>query len=232
MKKIILFIILGFSAVGSVLAQSGATSTAAAIGSGSGTFYNIAAKEDIKGSRYLFNTWAKGYVTDKSGNAVKNDNYTFNYDKISGALLLSQDKQTAIDVNKEQVKGFTVYDKADQPINFEYVPAIDVTHFAQVLSTGSKYRVYKLTKTTLVKADFKSDGMTSSGNKFDEYVDEPAYYIVDAKTGTSQKIALKSKAIKQAFAADADKVKAYFDAHKDDDVNEGFLAALGDSLNQ
>jgi hypothetical protein len=231
MKTIILVIIIGFTAAGSALAQSGATSTAAAIGSGSGTFYNIASKEDTKGSRYLFNSWVKGYVTDKAGNAVKNDNYTFNYDKISGALLLSQDKQTAIDVNKEQVKGFTVYDKADQPINFEYIPAIDATHFAQVLSTGTKYKVYKLTKTTLVKADFKSDGLTSSGNKFDEYVDEPGYYVIDVKTNGVQKVALKSKAIKQAFAADADRVKAYFDAHKDDDVNEGFLGGLGDSLN-
>jgi hypothetical protein len=226
-----LLFIMCFAAYGSAVAQS-STSSALNIASGSGTFYNIASKEDTKGSRYLFNTWAKGYVTDKSGNAVKNDNYTFNYDKISGALLLSQDKQTAIDVNKEQVKGFTVYDKADQPINFEYVPAIDATHFAQVLSTGTKYKIYKLTKTTLVKADFKSDGMTSSGNKFDEYVDVPGYYVIDVKTNGIQKVALKSKSIKQAFAADADKVKAYFDAHKDDDINEGFLAALGDSLNQ
>ncbi|MCS3734938.1 hypothetical protein [Mucilaginibacter dorajii] len=45
-------------------------------------------------------------------------------------------------------------------------------------------------------------------------------------------MALKIKAIKQAFAADADKVKVYFSQHADDDVNEAFLVGLGDSLNE
>ncbi|GAA3971946.1 hypothetical protein [Mucilaginibacter dorajii] len=172
-------------ATNALKAQTGIS--ASGITSGTGMVYNLASKENTKGSRYLFDTWAKGYVVDKTGNTVKNDNYSFNYDKINGSLLLSQDKQTAIDVSKDQVKTFTVYDKADQPLNFEYVPAIDATHFVQALSTGSKYKVYKLTKTTLVKADFKSDGMTSSGNKFDEYVDEPGYYVIDVKTNGVQR---------------------------------------------
>lgn len=199
---------------------------------GSGTFINLAGKEYTKGSRYLFDTWAKGSVTDIKGNVIKNDSYGFNYDKIDGALLLTEDKQNAIAVSKEAVKSFTVFDKSGEAMTFDYVPDIDPTHFVQVLSAGSKYKIYKLTKTTLVKANFKSDGMTSSGNKYDEYVDEPVYYITDMKAGKPQKITLKGKAIKQAFAADADKVKQFFADHADDDITEKFLAGLGGYLNQ
>ncbi len=216
-----------------VKAQSGTNSlSTTGITSGTGMAYNLTNKENTKGSRYLFDTWVKGSVTDAKGNPVNSENYTFNYDKIGGALLLSQDKQTAIAADKEHVKGFVVYDKNDSPMAFEYVPAIDATHYSQVLATGNKYKVYKLTKTKLVKSDYKNDGLTSSGNKYDEYVDEPVYYVVDAKTSVPQKINLKNKAIRQAFAADADKVTAFYKEHKDEDTDEVFLAKLGAYVNQ
>jgi len=147
-------------------------------------------------------------------------------------LLLSQDKQTAIAVDKKHVKNFVVYDKAGKAMAFEYIAAIDPTHFCQALSTGAKYKIYKLTKTKFIKADYKNDGISSSGNKYDEYADEPLYYVIDVKTAEPQKLSLKSKAIKQIFEADADKVKSFFADHKDDDIDESFLLALGDFLNQ
>lgn len=228
MKKIFLLSFIFCVVAGKrIMAQSAPLNLA----SGSGTFYNISRTEGTKGSRYLFDTWAKGSVVDSKGNTIKNDSYGFNYDKINGALLLTQDKQTAVDVSKEQVKTFTVYDKLEQPITFEYVPAIDPTHFSQVLSAGAKYKVYKLTKTTFVKANYKSDGMTSSGNKYDEYTDEAAYYVFNIKTAQLQKVPLKNKAIKQVFADDVDKVKAFYSAHGDDEIDENFLKSLADSLN-
>ncbi|GAA3971939.1 hypothetical protein [Mucilaginibacter dorajii] len=197
-----------------------------------GALYNIARKEDTKGSRYLVDEgWAKGFVVDKSGAAIKNDNYSYNYDKINGSLLLTQDKRAAIDVSRDQIKSFTIYDKTDQPQTFELITAINPTHYSQVLADGAKYKVYKYTTTTFVKANYQTDGMTSTGNRYDEYVDEPVYYVYNVKTSALQPIAIKSKAIKQAFAADADKVKAYYSEHADDDINETFLKNLADSLN-
>jgi hypothetical protein len=233
MKNIfVIAIVLCLATGGALRAQTGTNSiSATGINSGTGMAYNLTNKEDTKGSRFLFDTWVKGNVTDSKGNIVNSENYTFNYDKIGGALLLSQDKQTAIAVDKEHVKKFVIYDKNDSPMAFEYMPAIDATHYCQVLATGSKYKVYKLTKTRFVKSEYKNDGISSSGNKYDEYIDEVAYYVIDAKTSVLQKVSLKSKAIKQVFAADADKVKAYFDAHKDDDINEEFLKGLGESVN-
>lgn len=214
-----------------VKAQSTNSLSTTGITSG-GMAYNLTSKEDTKGSQFLFDTWVKGSMADAKGNAVNADGYSFNYDKLGGALLLSQDKQTAIAVDKDRARSFILYDKADRALRFEYVPAIDAKLYCEVLSTGAKYKIYKLTKTKFIKADYKNDGISSTGNKYDEYQDEYTYYMADAKGGNPQKIALKAKAIKQAFAADADKVKAYFDAHKDDEVNDVFLAGLGDALNQ
>jgi hypothetical protein len=199
---------------------------------GGGNLFNISRKEDTKGSRYLVGDgWAKGYVVDKTGATVKNDNFAYNYDKINGSLLLTQDKRAAVDVDRDQIKSFTIYNKLDQPETYQLITAINPTHYTQVLSDGSKYKVYKYTKTTFVKSDFKTDGMTSTGNHYDEYVDEPTYYVLNVKTSALQKISLKAKAIKQVFAADADKVKAYFSDHADDDINDTFLSNLADSLN-
>jgi hypothetical protein len=199
---------------------------------GGGNLFNINRKEDTKGSRYLVGDgWAKGYVVDKTGAAVKNDNFSYNYDKINGSLLLTQDKRAAVDVDRDQIKSFTIYNALDQPETYQLITSINPTHYSQVLSDGVNYKVYKYTKTTFVKSDFKTDGMTSTGNHYDEYVDEPTYYVLNVKTSALQKIALKNKAIKQAFAADADKVKSYFSAHADDEVNDIFLAGLADSLN-
>jgi hypothetical protein len=196
-----------------------------------GTLYNISRKEDTKGNRYLVDSWAKGYVVQKDGSTVKNDAYAYNYDKINGTLLLTQDKRAAVDVNRDQVKSFTIYSQLDQPETYVLVPEINPTHYTQVLSDGANYKVYKYTKTTFVKANYQTDGMTSTGNHYDEYVDEPAYYVYNVKRSSLQKIALKSKTIKQAFAADAEKVKSFYNEHADDDINDTFLKNLADSLN-
>jgi hypothetical protein len=199
---------------------------------GGGMFFNVSVKENTKGSRYLVGDgWAKGYVVDNTGTKVTNENYNYNYDKINGSLLLTQDKRAAVDVDRDRIKSFTIYNKLDQPETYQLITAINPTHYTQVLSDGSNYKVYKFTKTTFVKSDFKTDGMTSTGNRYDEYVDEPTYYVLNVKTSALQKISLKAKAIKQVFAADADKVKAYFSDHADDDINDTFLSNLADSLN-
>lgn len=199
---------------------------------GAGALFNVSRKEDTRGSRYLVGDgWAKGYVVDNTGARVKNDDFSYNYDKINGSLLLTQDKRAAVDVDRDKFKSFTIYDKLDQPQTYELITAINPTHYSQVLADGSKYKIYKFTKTTFVKANYQTDGMTSSGNHYDEYVDELEYYVFNVKTSALQKISIKNKAIKQVFAAEADKVKAFYADHADDDINETFLKNLADSLN-
>lgn len=189
-------------------------------------------KEETKGSRYLFNDWMRGSVINADNSIFNNPAYLYNYDKIGGGLLLTADKQSAIEVDKAQIKSFTVYADRDKPMVYESVPAIDNSHFLQVLSDGSKYKIYKLTKTKFVKSNYRTDGMTSTGNPYDEYIDENAYYVLNVLNKQFQKVSLKKKALKEAFASEGEKPDRFFAEHSQDIINDDFIKSLGDYLNK
>jgi len=186
---------------------------------------------DTRGSRYLFKDWATGFVVSPLDSVYKNPDFGFNYDKMEGGLLLTQDKKTVVEIDKDKIKSFTLYNAIGQPSVYEYVPEIDKTRFPQLLSKGDKYKIYKLTTTTFVKANFRTDGMTSSGNNYDEFVDEDSYFVLDVKSKTVQPLSLKKKSIKTAFAADGSKLNTFFDAYPEK-IDDSYLKKLGDFLNQ
>ena len=197
-----------------------------------GTMVSFAHKEDTKGSRYLFNDWAKGSVVGSNNVAINNDSLLFNYDKINHDLYLTSDKVSAINVDKDKVKSFSLKGADGNMYNFEKVPLINPNVFFQPINeTADKYSVYKLTKTRFVKSDFRSDGMVETGKNYDEFVDEDEYYIVLPGAKEFKKIDLKKKSIKQALPQDAAKVDTYFAQHKQDDVNDAFLKNLITFLN-
>ncbi len=187
--------------------------------------------EATRGSRYLFNDWADGTVLSVKDSVIKNPNYHFNYDKINGTLLLSENKTNAIKIDKGQVKAFTLHKDGGQIETFEFVPEIDPIRYIQVLSNGKKYKIYKQINTKFIKNNYHTDGMTSSGNNYDEYVDESTYYIMDVMSNRFHKTTLKKKALKEAFAADAVKVNNYLTSHMDD-IDDSYVASLGNYLNQ
>lgn len=187
--------------------------------------------EATRGSRYLFDDWADGMVLSTKDSVIKNPNYHFNYDKISGALLLSQDKKNAIEIDKGQVKAFTLHKDGGRFEIFEYVPEIDQTHFVEVLSSGKKYKIYKQLNTRFIKNNYRTDGMTSSGNNYDEYADESTYYVMDIKTNQIHKTVLKKKALKEVFTADAAKVDNYLTTYSGD-IDDSYVTNLGNYLNQ
>ena len=187
--------------------------------------------EATRGRRYLFSDWVSGYVVSPEDSVYKNPKYGFNYDKISGALLLTQDKSNAIEIDQARIKSFTLFDELNREEVFEYVPEVNKTHYPQVLASGSKYKIYKLTITTFVKNNYRSDGMTSAGNNYDEYEDNNTYYVYNVQTKQLQPFTLKKKAIKAAFASDINKVNAYFESD-DNKLDDAFLSKLGAYLNQ
>jgi len=188
-------------------------------------------KEATQGSRYLFDNWVHGYVLNAGDSVIQSPELFFNYDKMGGSLLLSKDKHSAIEVYKENVKSFTLFDALNQPSTFAMVPDIDKGHYTQVLSSGNNYKIYKAIKTKFEAANYVSDGVAATGNNFDSYEDEYTYYILNVKTNQLQKITLKKKALKQAFAADGNKADGYFKTN-DADIDDNYLASLGDYMNK
>jgi hypothetical protein len=115
--------------------------------------------------------------------------------------------------------------------NFEKFAAIDNAHFLQVLSTGKKYKIYKLIKTKFVKADYVNTGVTQHGNDYDEYIDDADYYVVDIQANQQQKLSLKKKSIKDAFPKEADKVNKYL-SDNSGRIDDNYLSKLADYMNQ
>jgi hypothetical protein len=192
----------------------------------------IHVKEETQGTEYLFKNWVRGYVVNVQDSIIQNPAFLLNYDKITGSLLLTQDNKTVIEIDKDRVKSFTLFDALNQPYTFAMAPSIDQTHFLQVLADGRNYKIYKLTKTKFVESNYKSDGIASTGNNYDEYRDDFEYYVLNVKTNTVQKTSLKKKALKQAFdAADQNKVADFLQANSGD-IDDNYLASLGDNMNK
>jgi len=202
----------------------------ATIGSG-GVISPSHQKGQLHGNLYLFDTFVHGFVIGPSGTLSYNPNYLYDYDKIGGVFLLTQDNKIITQVSDNQIRTIVLYSNADQRFVFEQAPDIDKIHYVQALSSGKKYKIYKLTKTRFVKSDYVNNGVTSHGNDYDEYIDDADYFVADAQGGKPQKISLKKKSLKDAFAKDADKVNKYL-SDNSGTIDDAYLSKLGDYMNQ
>ncbi|MDB5139807.1 MAG: hypothetical protein JWR12_1723 [Mucilaginibacter sp.] len=197
--------------------------------SSSGIYPVFSHTEETKGSRYLFNNWVTGFVVGINDSVYKNSSYGFNYDKIGGGLLLTSDKHSAIEVDKAKIKSFTLNNDGNEGMVFEYVPNIDKVHFVQLIAGGSRYNLYKRTITTFVKNNYHSDGMASTGNNYDEYVDDNTYYVLNKQTNQLQQFSLKKKSIKAVFEGKA--LDAFFAANNGS-IDDKYLKSLGYFVNK
>ena len=187
-------------------------------------------KEDTKGSIYLFKTWMKGMVANPNDSTIVDDpKNLYNLNKSTGELTMTRDFKSGLSVDKRNVKFFILFDTGNISHRFTKVPAIDANSFYEAIAFGDNYDIFKLTTTKFVKSDYHSDGIASSGNNYDEYVDTDNYYLFNVSDGTVTKFELKKKALKQLFTMP--KAAEYFAAHKSDDIDDHFLKGLGDSIN-
>jgi hypothetical protein len=184
---------------------------------------------ETRGTRYLLGSWSSGLVVDQFDTVIKNPTCLFNFDKVTGDLMMTQDRQNYIDIDRGKVKSFALKSN-ESGFVFTRFPAIS-NDYLELLGQGPKYAAFKSIKTKLIKANGESNGLTAVGNDFDEFVDTYVYYIVELKSNTAKQIELKKKSIKDAVESDKDKIQKYFTDHKRDDVNDNFLRGLINYLN-
>jgi hypothetical protein len=188
-------------------------------------------KENTQGSKYLFSDWVKGYVVNSNQSTINNPQYLYNYDKLSGELLLTQDKRSAISVGREQISSFTLEYPGGDSVMFRMVPALDDKHYTAVLAQGPKFTLYRITKTRFTKADYHTDGMTESGNNFDEYVDTQSYYLQQSPGAAPLLIKLSKKSLKSAMAGNKG-AENFLSEHGSDAVDEAFARNMVKAANQ
>jgi hypothetical protein len=188
-------------------------------------------KEATVGSPFLISLYVQGLVVNQLDSVINKPDYLYNYDKITGNLLLKRNNQDPIAVNRDQVKMFCL--KLDQGgFIFMRVPLINANEYFQVISKGSKYSVYKLYKNVFVKANQQStSGYTPDGKNYDEYKDVDTYYILDETKQEWTIFELTKKSIRKALIEQSPAVELYIKDHRGDEITESYIAQLLGKLN-
>ena len=187
-------------------------------------------QEDTRGSRYLLKDFAHGLIVDNTGKLIADSINLMNYDKIDGQLMIAQDQKNYLEVDKEKVAAFA-FKTPDTSFIFLNVPILSKVNYFMLIATGPRYSVYKSVRTKFVKANYVSNGLTESGNNYDEYVDTQTYFWVAGKDSAGV-FELKKKSIKSVFANEKTHVDDYFSKHKLDDIDDHFIKGLIDYLNE
>ncbi len=189
-------------------------------------------EENTIGARFLFNEWVDGdSIINAQGMLINTIGFLFNYDKITGSLLSTQDKVNNMLVSSNGIQSFVLKGMGKRYF-FKHERAIDSTHFFLALVESDKnYSLYKRFATRYIASNSRNDGLIQTGNDYNEYKDVNEYYVVDESKNTAAQVNLKSKDIKTFFASEKDKVDSYFKQHRDDVVDDKFLTGLVNYLN-
>ena len=185
--------------------------------------------ENTHGRRYLFDEWVHGSVVSKGGKQINSDEFYFNFDKVNNNLLVTKDKKEIVEVNKESIQEIQFFDK---DISYDLIKEQKITpfRFVEILVKNENVGVYKTINTRLDKANYTTNGLTESGNAYDEYVDAPTYFI--CYKGEFRPVTLKFRSMKKVLPEESAKVKQFYADHLNDEVDEAYLKNLANYLNQ
>src|SRR5215218_3084103 len=187
-------------------------------------------KQDTKGNRYLYETWVDGSVTGVNGVVYNSPNYRYNYDKINKKLFMLLDTTTIVELSSEDIAGFNL--KTDGQVSvFERLKnSTDLNFYQAVYKNDKGYSLYKLLTTKFKKADYQTNGIIESGNKYDEYIDEQVYFVLSPKQELI-KISFKKKNIEKVLENESTKVSTFFNQHKNETLDENLVKELLRYLN-
>ncbi|HEY2349624.1 MAG TPA: hypothetical protein VGH64_11425 [Puia sp.] len=188
-------------------------------------------KEVTRGSPFLIPIYVPGLVISQSYGIINKKEYHYNYDKVTGNLLLIKDKESPIAVDRELVNSFCL--KLDKGgYIFMRVPLINSNEFFQVINKGPKYSCYKLFKNIFINANQKTNGYVTDGNDYDEYQDIETYYMVDERKKEWSIFELTKKSVKKTLGAQNITASQFFKDHRYEVLTESTLSKLVEELNK
>jgi len=194
--------------------------------------YHGNGKETTKGSRLLFDAWPKGFVIGVYDTVMNNPDLFLNYDKMTHDLYFTFDGKTIIKAETSQAREIHFTTGEGAPITLTRVDGIDPRQFFQRMSDSAgvhNYILYRLVSTQYRRANFQTNGLTSTGNNFDEYIDDYDYFIVMPGGKLYADVKLKKNSIRAALG---DKADPWFRTHTNEKTDEAFLIGLVNNLNR
>ncbi|HVW95750.1 MAG TPA: hypothetical protein VHA56_07260 [Mucilaginibacter sp.] len=184
-------------------------------------------QEPTRGSRYLFDDWVPGFGIDINDKMVIEKTNMYNYDKIDGTLLYTNDGKSMARIFPGNLKSFTLYDKDGHSHTYVSAPDINGKDFVEVLVNTPKYQLYKKIDSKLIRANYHTDGVLEVGHRYDEYSDIDRYVFVSKGSDKPENISLRKKNLKKLFNGEAD---AFIAAQGSRDVDDQYVKDLGKSL--
>ncbi|HEU0063635.1 MAG TPA: hypothetical protein VFQ58_01340 [Flavisolibacter sp.] len=184
---------------------------------------------NVKGSRYLTETWTIGTIVPVTGNTV--EGLLVMFDKQDqNVYIKKKDGDQVILLDRNQLKTFSVNNR------FLIAGALlnggEKDLFYEKLAGNDKQiALYKVTKTKYVKADRTDPERIKKGDFDDEFKDDITYYI---KIGDQPllKIKLSEKGLIKALPTQEKKIKAYLNMRSTDVRNDEEVSDLINFLNQ
>lgn len=188
---------------------------------------NHFAKEKEHGSPYLSTNWVAGNMDLINHKHIPDSNEViyFNYDKIESVVYIVTSEDKVLSYPIDSVKDFEIFDN-NKIFEFVKVPWISTKFYLTPLYESPKgYSLYKRLVTNFYWADYSSDGYTTKGKKYDQFVDTYIYYLTYPGDTVYKKIMLKQNVIKRDLKQESSLIKEFFNLHEEE-MDEQSLVAL------
>lgn len=187
---------------------------------------------NVKGSRYLTETWSKGSVTTIN-DEVMDKPYLFMFDKTNHDLYIkSKNAEDILLVDKKQVKQFVITTgKEETFVNGSQIKGAEADKFYTLLAGNSGgYAVYKLINTKFIKANKQDLARIKNGDFDDEYKDVFSYFITSPGQPL-QPVKLSVNSLVKTLPSESKKIKEYVARFDQYEMDEQFTAGLINHLN-
>jgi hypothetical protein len=177
-----------------------------------GSLPTFFAKDSVKGSPYLANSWLRGAVDLANHKRLPEPGHVlfFNYDKFNERLFATDGVNRTWIYPNDSISSFSLIDSNTLYL-FEKITWISMSHFLQpMVKSESGYSLYKRLITKFISADFKNEGYYTTGNDFDRYTDFYEYYVVYSGNRSFKKLYLNERAIRKSLKSESFRLNLFF----------------------
>jgi hypothetical protein len=189
----------------------------------------------IKGSPLLFDSvWAQARVVTENNEIILIDSLHYNLNKLNQNLLVTKDYQKIYEIDRRDIKSVTFY-WHDSVYIFEHVFAINnKDFFKELIRDDNKYSLYKFIHTSIKPVSWPNNGLEQEGLLYDQYIDNPVYYLIFPDKEYRVLNKLNKKNIEKAFGLkkDSQKVQNWLAVQNHNSSDEKLLWNLILHLNE
>jgi hypothetical protein len=133
----------------------------------------------LNGKNFYFDSsWVKARILAANNTIISSDSFLFNFDKIDHRLLITTDFKKIFEIDRREFKAVLFY-WHDSAYIFKHINFInDRDLFEVMVNDNSKYSLYKVMRTKLVKGHYGGSSYSATNSRTnDVYIDAAEYYI-------------------------------------------------------